>query len=393
MVLSLTINPYTPGAGMLPKYLAGREQLLQDALEVLSYIANGYSTRSVIYYGLRGVGKTVLLSSIEQIADENNIYYEHIEALENGSFTGTISLYINKLLAKMSLKEAAKSYIEKAKSVAAAFQFCYNQEGETSISINKDALQAKGISDTGNLQNDLTELLIHLGQVGAKIGTGAILFIDEIQYLKPVEFEALMAALHRCNQLALPVVVLAAGLPNISKIAGDIKSYAERLFRFVKVDKLLPEDAALALSKPAERFHVTYTQEALAFILQETDCYPYFIQEFGQQAWKFKKDSLIDITSVHYALEQYIASLDESFYKVRHDRASDKDLEFMKAMISCKQLPCPIKEVATHMHCSTTQASPIRAKLIHKGLIYASSRGEIDFTVPKFDEYLKRLYK
>ncbi|MDO4178518.1 MAG: AAA family ATPase [Phascolarctobacterium sp.] len=393
MNLPLAINPYTPGAGMLPKYLAGREQLMQDALEVLGYIVNGYATRSIVYYGLRGVGKTVLLSSIEKAASDNNVFYEHIEALENSSFSATISLYILKLLAKMSFTEAAKLYIEKAKSVAAAFQVCYNQDGEASIGINKDALKMRGIADTGNLQNDLTELFVHLGQVGEKINSGAVLFIDEIQYLKPLEFEALMAALHRCNQLALPVVVIAAGLPNIAKIAGDIKSYAERLFQFVRVDKLQPKDAALALSKPAERFQVSYDDEALSFILEETDCYPYFIQEFGQKIWRFKKNGIIDLAAAHTALPSYIDSLDDSFYKVRHDRASDKDLEFMQAMIACPHLPCSIKDVAKHMHCSTTQASPVRAKLIHKGLIYATSRGEIDFTVPKFDQYLKRLYR
>lgn len=393
MVLTLAINPYTPGAGMLPKYLAGREQLTENAVEVLSYIAHGYSTRSVVYYGLRGVGKTVLLFSIENIAYENDVFFEHIEALENESFTSTISLYILKLLGKMSFKEAAKIYIEKAKNVVAAFQFCYNQDGETSIGINKDAFKGNGISDTGNLQNDLTELFVHLGKVGEKIGVGAVLFIDEIQYLKPMELEALMAALHRCNQLSLPLVVIAAGLPNIAKIAGDAKSYAERLFRFMMVDKLEKDAAKLALTRPAEAFKVSYTEEALQFILNETDCYPYFIQEFGQKVWGFKKNGIIDLEAAQRALTEYKASLDESFYKVRHDRASDKDLEFMKAMIECPSLPCAIKDVARHMHCSTTQASPIRAKLIHKGLIYASSRGEIDFTVPKFDEYLKRLYR
>ena len=164
---------------MVPRYLAGREALLEEAKDTLAYVANGYATRSLVYYGLRGVGKTVLLTEIESIAQENNIYYEHIEAMENGSFMSSISLYVGKILRKMSVREKAKQYIDFAKNVALSFQFFYNKEGETSIGINPEMLQtAAGIADTGDLQNDLTELLVHLGKVGQKINTGAILFID-----------------------------------------------------------------------------------------------------------------------------------------------------------------------------------------------------------------------
>ena len=178
MVLNLKVNPYTPGAGMVPRYLAGREDILEDAKDTLAYIANGYATRSVVYYGLRGVGKTVLLTEIENIAAENKIYYEHIEAMENGSFMSSISLYVNKVLRKMSIVEKAKQYIDTAFSVAAAFQVFYNKEGEASVGVNPEMVKGVGVADTGNLQNDLTELLVHLGRVGQKIGMGAALFID-----------------------------------------------------------------------------------------------------------------------------------------------------------------------------------------------------------------------
>ena len=170
MNMTLRINPYTPGAGMVPRYLAGREQLLEEAKDVLAYVANGYATRSVVYYGLCGVGKTVLLSEIENIAQENQIYYEHIEALENGSFMSSISLYVSKLLRKMSVVEKAKQYIELAKSVTTAFQLFYSKEGDASIGVNPEMLKARGIADTGDKQNDLMELFVHLGKVGQKIG-------------------------------------------------------------------------------------------------------------------------------------------------------------------------------------------------------------------------------
>lgn len=395
MNMTLRINPYTPGAGMVPRYLAGREALLEEAQDTLAYIANGYATRSIVYYGLRGVGKTVLLTEIENIALENNIYYEHIEAMENGSFMSSISLYVSKILRKMSVKEKAKQYIDLAKSVAMSFQFFYNKEGETSIGINPKMLKAAGIADTGDLQNDLTELLVHLGKVGQKINTGAVIFIDEVQYLKDAEFEALMAAIHRCNQLGLPLALIAAGLPKIAKIAGDIKSYAERLFKFIPVDKLQEDDAKLALTRPASRLGVQYTAEALTEILQQTDCYPYFLQEYGQQAWKYvdKATKTLSYEAACAAHNDFINALDEGFFKVRHDRASEKELEFMRAMVQCEELPCQTKQVAQIMHSSYNRIAPIRAQLIHKGFIYASSRGEISFTVPQFDKYLKRIYR
>ena len=394
LVLNLKVNPYTPGAGMVPRYLAGREDILAEARDTLAYVANGYATRSVIYYGLRGVGKTVLLTEIENIAGDNDIYYEHIEAMENDSFMANISLYVNKILRKMSIVEKAKQYVDTAFSVATAFQLFYNKEGETSIGINPDMVKGVGVADTGNLQNDLTELLVHLGKVGQKINKGAVLFIDEVQYLKDNEFEALMAAIHRCNQLGLPLVVFAAGLPKIAKIAGNIKSYAERLFKFIPIDKLEEDDAKLALTKPAIRFNVEYSDEAMKEILKQTECYPYFLQEYGQQVWKLIDENNRTITYENTldAYNGFINALDEGFFKVRHDRASERELEFMKAMVKCGEVPCQTSQVASIMKNSYNQIAPIRAQLIHKGFIYATSRGEISFTVPKFDDYLKRLY-
>lgn len=395
LALSLQVNPYTPGAGMVPQYLAGRQDLIKDAENILAYIASGLTNRSVVYYGLRGVGKTVLLAEIEKIAADNNIYAEHIEAMENGSFMQSVSLYVYKLLRRMSSKEKARQYLDRALSVVASFQLFYNKEGETSIGINPEMIKdAGGIADTGNMQNDLTELFIHLGRVGKEIGVGAVLFIDEVQYIKEAEFEALMAAIHRCNQLGLPVVIFAAGLPKVAKIAGDIKSYAERLFRFVPVDRLSEEDARLAIITPAERFGVKYDDEALSIILKHTECYPYFLQEYGMQIWKYLDSNTKEFTqkNAEEAYKDFVDALDEGFFKVRHDRANSNELAFMKAMVQCGNLPCSINKVAALMHSNYRKISPIRAQLIHKGFIYATSRGEVSFTVPQFDQYLKRLY-
>ena len=393
MVENYLVNPYTPGAGKMPKYLAGRKQILEEAFKLIAAIAYGFTARSVIYYGLRGVGKTVLLNEIEKMADEKNIRYEHIEIAEQYSFKRIIALAINKLMRKISAKENIRQHAEKALSVLKAFQITYGQDGDVSLGIDPDILKAEGIADTGDFQNDLTELLLSLGALAEKANIGTILFIDEIQYLRDDEFAALISAIHRIEQKGYPVVIFAAGLPKIAKIAGDIKSYAERLFQFIQIDSLTEQAAELALSEPAKKLGVTYHQEALAYIVNITEGYPYFLQEYGRQVWDFvNSEKEITLDAAQQAYDKFIEQLDNGFFKVRHDRATAKELEFMKAMVKCGSLPCSTNQIAHEMGRTPPNISPPRAQLIHKGFIYATSRCEVDFTVPQFDQYLKRLY-
>lgn len=386
----ILLNPYTPGAGVPPKYLAGREEVIKEAEETLEYIANGYFARSIIYYGLRGVGKTVLLNYIEDMASERNIKFEQIEIAERTSFKSIISLYILKIIKKLSSASTIKQYAQKALAVLKSFTLTY---GDLSISIDTDVKAEIGISDTGNFQNDLTELFLVLGMLAAKCQSGVVLFIDEIQYLKNDEFEALIAAIHRVNQKALPFSIFAAGLPKIAKIAGDVKSYSERLFKFVPIGSLTDEAGRLALLEPAKKWEVSYTDKAVEQILHYTECYPYFLQEYGKQVWKYLDDrKIIDIAEVEKAYKDFEQSLDESFFKVRYDRATPRELEFMLAMVKINKLPCSIKDINKAMKQKSSTISPLRAQLIHKGFIYSVNRGELDFTVPQFDKYLKRVH-
>lgn len=385
-------NPYRPGAGMAPAYLAGREATIQDAEKALASIQAGYSTRSVIYYGLRGVGKTVLLNHIEDLAEQRDILAEYMEIAEReDAFHQQISLHIYKLLQQLSLENKLQNVWQRALSILKAFSVRYSPDG---VSIEMNPAAGRGVSDTGDFANDLTELLLALGKVAQQKQRGVLLFIDEIQYMKDNELEALMEALHRTNQKGYPLTVIAAGLPKIAKIAGDVKSYAERLFDFIEIDSLTQEEATLALTKPAERFGVTYENDAIDAILEITQGYPYFIQEYGKWAWEEKKDKdVITKKTVQDAFERFERSLDGAFFKVRHDRATPRELEFMTAMVKCDSLPCTTKEIAKAMGEESLQRiSPLRAQLIHKGFIYAASRGSVDFTVPQFDKYLKRTY-
>lgn len=382
-------NPYRPGAGMSPAYLAGRDNTINEAQNILQAINYGYSARSVVYYGLRGVGKTVLLNYIETLADEMDLPSEYMEIAERDrSFHSQIALHIYKLINRLSLLKNIESHIKKALSILKAFTIKYGCN-DISIEVNP----ANGISDTGNLANDMTELFLALGVIAQKQNKGVVLFIDEIQYIKDSEFEALMEAIHRTNQKNYPIVIFSAGLPKIAKIAGDVKSYAERLFDFIEIDSLNNEEAKLALIEPAKRFQINYTDEAVNKIIEITQGYPYFLQEYGKWVWECKKEeSIIDIKIVNKAYDKFEQSLDKAFFKVRHDRATAREIEFMTAMVACEKLPCSTKEIANIMGESIQAISPLRAQLIHKGFIYAAKRGEVDFTVPQFDKYLKRVY-
>lgn len=382
-------NPYRPGAGMSPAYLAGRDNTINEAQNILQAINYGYSARSVVYYGLRGVGKTVLLNYIENLADEMDLPSEYMEIAERErSFQYQIALHIYKLINRLSLLKNIESHIKKALSILKAFTIKYGCD-DISIEVNS----ANGISDTGNLANDMTELFLALGVIAQKQKKGVVLFIDEVQYIKDDEFEALMEAIHRTNQKNYPIVIFSAGLPKIAKIAGDVKSYAERLFDFIEIDSLNNEEAKLALIEPAKRFQINYTDEAVNKIIEITQGYPYFLQEYGKWVWECKKEeSIIDIKIVNKAYDKFEQSLDKAFFKVRHDRATAREIEFMTAMVACEKLPCSTKEIANIMGESIQAISPLRAQLIHKGFIYAAKRGEVDFTVPQFDKYLKRVY-
>lgn len=388
MVL-MTPNPYRPGAGTMPAYLAGRQKILHTATQYLDTIAYGYPARSVVFYGLRGVGKTVILSQIENLAIERDIPVEYMEIPEcDYSFQRAIALHVYKLLHQLSTKAVIKDYVDRALRLLKAFTIKYSID-DTDFELTLDPLA--GNTDSGNLTNDVMELFLALGLATQKAGRGAVLLIDEIQFFTREHFEVLMQALHRVNQKGYSFIIFAAGLPKILRVASEIKSYSERLFKFIEVDTLDESAAALALTEPARAFAVSYEPAAVDEIMRVTCGYPYFIQVYGSFVWE-ARDGADTITAamVHAAYSDYLSELDEAFYRTRAERATAKEMKFMLAMVRCMPLPCSIKSVASDMHMSLQSISPLRAQLIHKGFIYATARGMLDFTVPQFDLYLKR---
>lgn len=379
------VNPYTPGSGRVPSFLAGRDTVIEEARRHIMSTQAKYPERSIVYYGLRGVGKTVLLNTIEGIADDLGVLYEHIEIKENNSFLKDISISSQKLLNQMSLKEAAKDKLNKA----------LNAIKQLKITINpQDSALSAELSDTyisDSLSSDITELFVSLGKVALDTNNTICLFIDEIQYIEDEQLEALLMALHRVNQLRLPILFFCAGLPKILKTFGDIKSYSERLFQYIQIDSLKQEDAVNAIVQPAKAFGVTYIEDAIAEILSATKCYPYFIQELCSTIWNVHDKDIVQSQNVLSSMPYYLESLDKSFFQIRFERCTELEKEFMYSMVRCGELPCTMANVAEIMGRSVKSISPTRGQLINKGLIYATGYGEIDFTVPQFDEFLKRI--
>ena len=381
------INPYTPGAGLMPTYLAGRKKLIKEAKESILSLKSGYPQRPTAYYGLRGVGKTVLLNTIEEFALENNIIYEHIEIIEKRDFLLQLTNICRKFISRLNKIEQAKSLINKALSVLENFRLTYTM-GDSSISAEVNKKNFELLSD------DLTELFVIMGNAAKKSGDCIIFFIDEIQYAKEEELSSIINALHRTGQLRLPITFFVAGLNKILKQFSEIKTYSERMFDFKEITSLNYEETKKAITEPVKDLSVDYDEEAIKKIYDLTGGYPYFIQFFCDNLWRnIDKVNNITINDVNSTINSYFKRLDEGFFKSRFDRYTDKEKEFIKAMVKYGEPPCTINNVAKILKKSVRSISPIRAQLINKGIVYSVKYGEIDFTVPQFDLFLKRVTK
>lgn len=382
-------NPYTPGAGRNPKYLAGRDQTLDNAQHRLESTSTGYQARSVVYYGLRGVGKTVLLNTIEGMAENREMLNRHIEVKENSNLVSAIAIACTSFTQSLSTKEAIKDKMDKLFGVLKTFRAAWNVADKT-FTFGMEDIPLVATAGTGELSNDITELLVTLGKYAQQADVSICFCIDEIQYAKQVELESLITAIHRIDQLNLPIIFFCAGLPRILKDMGDAKSYAERLFDFIKIDSLPIEDAKDAVTIPAAKLGVEFTEDAVLQIVDTTKGYPYFIQEMCSTIWENHDGKSVDLNVVLENTELMYKKLDDSFFRVRYDRCTKTEKKFMEAMSSCDKLPCTIATVAAILGKQTRSVSLTRGNLISKGLIYATGHGEIDFTVPQFDEFIRR---
>jgi GTPase SAR1 family protein len=380
-------NPYVPGAGTPPPELAGRHDVLERAEVALTRIQRGRPSKSLIVVGLRGVGKTVLLVRFHTQATRQGYQSSLIEAHEGKSLPALIVPALRKLLLSLSLTAAAGDKGRRALRALRSFM------GTVRISWNDIELgidPIAGLADSGDLENDLADLFVSVGEAAAEKNTAVALCIDEMQYLSEKEFGALIMAVHKVSQMNLPVIVVGAGLPQILGLAGQSKSYSERLFDYPKVGALKYEDAKLALVRPAAATNVTYDEDAVSKIISVTKGYPYFLQQWGHEVWNLAQSSPIKLADVERATDVAIAALDESFFRVRFDRCTPSEKRYMRALADLGEGAKRSGDVADRLGLKVTSIGPTRSKLITKGMIYSPQHGETAFTVPLFDEYMRR---
>jgi hypothetical protein len=383
-------NPYAPGAGFQPPELAGRDKLLKEVGIALQRIQKGLSSKSVLMVGLRGVGKTVLLDSIRDAAESKGLHTLRVEAPERKSLPALLAPQLRKALLRLSRTEKAKSIAMKAlrglTGFAKALKIKYHD-----IEMAFDTEPEPGLADNGDLENDLAELLEVTGKAAKAGGTALIIFIDELQYVKEDELAALITALHRCAQRKLPVGLVGAGLPQLRGQMGEAKSYAERLFDFPLIGPLTKEEAIDALQIPATAQKVRFTKDALDMVFRITKGYPYFIQEWGKHSWNVAKRSPITDQDVKTASREVVADLDSSFFLVRFDRLTPVEKNYMRAMAELGDGAHRSGDIASLLKKSVNQLAPVRAQLIEKGMIWSPNHGDTAFTVPLFDEFMKRI--
>jgi hypothetical protein len=380
-------NPFTPGAGSQPPELAGRQTILDEAKVCIERLSTGQQARSQILLGLRGVGKTVLLNQFEDMAAEKGLYSAFIEAPESRKFLDQLVPQIRKLILKFDRLAKVKVQINEARIALRNFASVFKVKvGEIELGVDPEP----GIADSGDLAVDLTDLLMTTAAAASSAKTGVVLIIDEVQYLTQEELSALIVALHRVSQKRLPLVLFGAGLPQLAALAGEAKSYAERLFDYPQVGALEKLEAQAALSEPVEELGVKFSSGALNKIVRQTKGYPFFLQEWGFQAWNLSAGKTISEDVVPQATKAALARLDRGFFKVRLDRMTPREQDYMRAMAELGAGPHKSGDIAKTLGISVQSAGPIRTSLIEKGMIYSPAHGKTAFTVPMFDAYLKR---
>ena len=384
-------NPYAPGAGQRPPELAGRDRELGQFEVVLERIARGRPERSMVLTGLRGVGKTVLLNSFRSMALQRLWGTGKIEARPEQSIRRPVAAALHMAVRELAPRHRAPDRVEHFLGVLKAFASRDPKapKGSFTPHLGIDVPPVRGRADSGDLEIDLTELFADAASVATDLGVGIALFIDEMQDVPPVDVSALCAATHELSQTAGPLIVVGAGLPHLPSVLSASKSYSERLFRYVPIDRLDRAAADQALLAPAQREGADFTQEALDALYRAADGYPYFVQAYGKVTWDAAAASPVTAADVTVAGPQAEAELAVGFFGSRYDRATPAEREYMRAMAMLGDDPVPTSQVADELGRKPSSLSPSRDGLIKKGLIYSSERGLIAFTVPHFGKFLR----
>ena len=383
-------NPYAPGAGSPPPELAGRDDVRETMRIAIERIRLGRAAKSALLVGLRGVGKTVLLDRIREDAIATGAVTARIEAPEKRSLPALLAPQLRQGLLALSRVVAAKDLsIRGLRALAGFVRGLRLKFNDIEVGIDYDP--EPGLADNGDLEHDLQDLFEAVGEAARAAGTVYVIFIDEMQYVEEPELAALITVMHRMAQRRLPVMLVGAGLPQLRGRMGEAKSYAERLFDFPEIGPL-PELAAIdALVVPASHEDVAYEAPAIREVLDLSQGYPYFLQEWGKHAWNVATASPITKSDIQQASVTAIAALDESFFRVRFDRLTPSEKKYLRAMADLGPGPHRSGDIANHLSRKVTSLAPLRNGLIAKGMIWSPNHGDTAFTVPLFDQFMHRI--
>jgi hypothetical protein len=382
-------NPFAPGAGTPPPELAGRAALLERTAVALDRIRAGRAARPSVLYGLRGVGKTVLLSTMRDAAEGEGMTVVMLEAPENRSLPGILVPALRAALLRLDRVKQASAGVKRALQALAGFAKLKVKYDDFEVAL--DFEPEAGLADSGDLDADLADLIVAVGEAAHERNSVVILVIDELQYVPEEQLAALISALHRASQRQLPVTMLAAGLPQLLGQMGRAKSYAERLFEFVAVGPLDADAARAAIRLPIEREGERIDAAALDAIVAETRGYPYFLQEWGKHSWDAADASPITAEDVAAATGSALAELDASFFRVRFDRLTPAEKRYLRGMSKRGPGPHRSGEVAEALGVKVSSVAPTRNSLIAKGMLYSPAHGDTAFTVPLFDAFMRRV--
>lgn len=383
-------NPFSPGAGSPPPELVGREAVLMQGNILFARVKQQRAEKSLLLTGLRGVGKTVLIVELERLAEQIGYKTILIEAYEGKSLGTLLIPPLRQLLYKLDRLSGLGDKVRRGLAVLKSFINAITVKvGD--IEVGLDIEPERGTADSGDLSSDLPNLFAAVAEAAEEKQTAIAILIDEIQYLNADELSALIMAMHKMQQRRLPLVLIGAGLPILPALAGESKTYAERLFQFPDIGPLSATDSAKALQEPVKKYGVKFTKEALEEIFRLTKGYPYFIQEWGYQSWNHATSTPITLQNVKDSTIDVVHRLDENFFRVRFDRLTMNEQKFLRAMAELGPGLQRTSDIAKKLGTKIHQIGPVRAKLIKKGMIFSPAHGEMMFTVPLFDEFMKRI--
>ena len=380
-------NPFAPGAGSRPPELAGRDGVLEHARVSCGRAINGRSARSMMLHGLRGTGKTVLLNEVGKIAEQAGLLVSKVESPEEESLARLLYPEMRKVMRSLSTVEAAKQIANRGLKGLRGFASIFKIDiAGVEVGVEPEP----GLADSGNLQYDLPDLFNVIGRAAQAAGKGWILLIDEVQYLSEADLRALIVSMHKMSQEGLPVLLVGAGLPQVARLAGEAKSYAERLFLYPEINALDADAAAKAVLKPILDEEASIAEAALQEIVVRTKGYPFFLQEWASTAWNCAEGPEISLVDVVQSYSETLALLDAGFFRVRIDQLTPSEVLFVRAMSELGDGPYAVGDIAKAMGRTQSSLGPIRAKVIAKGMAYSIDHGVLDFTVPLFAEFMRR---